>query len=224
MADTPRLELADYVTKSTRERSLDIGGAEIITFPLKKGDKALVVGYSAALLMEAAVGRIVRDTNLAMERGRIEKSSLYPIVPGDVVEVALIGFKYRNEEGEHYVDIVEKYKGAPTFFYEVTTLEDTGLLSGEPFGEKAVEDENISPKHLGDLVQSEFYDAVKVHIQIKTHIKYSEEREKSEEEPQTTNNLSNLGEMLLPEVKDGEQSVDPEIVGGEEPERMKEVM
>jgi len=145
-------------------------------FPLRKGNKALINGYPRGFSLELMVGKMSEETiraanpehskdkkhkyhstgdtklDIKLQR-RIETFKTYPIAPGDLLQIAFIGFNYKwNDEENSYVDffknkkgpdsspeleaerLKDKYSKVPTLMYEVIALDPLGeILRGKPF-------------------------------------------------------------------------------------------
>jgi hypothetical protein len=186
------------------------------TFPLKRGDLALVQGYSGALSPEAVAGMLAEDTNRAMrhDKGKassgdseydlkgirnIKISDTFPIVGEDMIELAFIGFKFEYEGEEMpYVDLLKgkQYSLIPPIYFKMVALSEYRLIahtysdSGQPIENKAQTLAEVIQKatDLGDFELPDGkrmdihdianqYNIIKVHVQIQTHIKSSEEGE-----------------------------------------------
>ena len=89
------------------------------SFPLHDGSKALVLGDGPYSLAAEVVAALAEETNRAMKpdkrvpkgshERRIEMSSTYPIVIGDLVLFGVVGFSYKDEDEEtQYVDLTKR--------------------------------------------------------------------------------------------------------------------
>jgi len=142
------------------------------------------------------------DANLDMKlRRRIETSNTFPIVFGDILQIAFIGFDYRWKDGKlKYVDFFKdqsyaKVDKVPTLYYEITADDpDKKILRGKPvqgdvrrgkipedIGEALNQVENIGEfvklsdnriTTIAEILRS--YEIVNVYAQIHVHIKCSD--------------------------------------------------
>ncbi len=131
---------------------------------------------------------------------KIKTSDIYPIVSEDILQLSFVAIKvgYVNEEGEDqpvYIDLFkdQEYAKVPSKFYLIKDL-GGGRFVGEPFSDAGVLISN-RPKTLGEVIQTakglgkwelpsgenidieqlvQTHPIIKVHIQILTHIKYSD--------------------------------------------------
>jgi len=120
------------------------------TFPIPPNldNKILVAGYAASYPLDLMVGRLVEETNRAMNpnksftkvgdtefdlkmRRNIETSPTYPVVPGDIVQIGFDGFNYEwNQEERPYVKLfsTEGNTKIPSLFYEIYAVDPAGNI------------------------------------------------------------------------------------------------
>ena len=222
VSQSTRVELVDHLKQAQDGKHFDGNETARVgeylypssIFPLRNGKKAIVEGFAESMSLEYAVAMISKDTNLAMnpekskastgddeydrKRARtLDMSATYPIVDGDIVQVAFIGFRCKWKEDEDlYVDFFrnQDFNQIPALTYSIVGLgSEKDVLTAKQFVDLTLHEKKY--EHIGDLIKvaenmgdyelpdgtvmaikdvANTFPIVKVHVQLQMHIKYSD--------------------------------------------------
>ena len=180
---------------------------ETTVMPLKRADKVLVLGYPPQMAIAYVIGDLAEKTNWAMDPDtsrralkqmglrRIHQSKHWPIKVGDLVKIALVGYRSAGtHEKAKYTSLLDTYERIHLPLYEIMQEEGrSGLIARPYFAHEAlkVHETKSIPKCLEEVIPSNEIMA-KVYVQIRLHVNTAQMEKVPEEERYHAINLSTV--------------------------------
>lgn len=199
--------MADSIEDEVGETTAFVGDKPYpsYSFHLQKKGKVLVAGYSPDFEMVHATVDMALGTNLLMEQGTMERSPTGLFVPGDIAQLAVVGYKHMDDQGEdHHVSLLKerpesgplywfyKFKNEPPLSAIYFMLTSVRTINGD--SDSCYKQPSTLRRAIQDVVQPK-HNVVKVYVKLLTHVQYSTRLSaKTEEVPEADTSGADNGE------------------------------